>query len=112
MISPIRMSSVVLVLLLAACAKPPAAPDTPAEAAAKPAETPAPDTGTASAETPLPDLPADGLRLPDMFDLPAERDFRASNPSQGSRLQPGGAAVTSRPPTDPPARVKAPESGD
>lgn len=46
-----------------------------------------------------------GIRMPDMLALPSEGEFRATNPSlpvPGS--EPG--AVISRPPTDPPSRVK------
>ncbi len=46
-----------------------------------------------------------GIRMPDMLALPAEGEFRATNPSlPRSGNEPG--AVISRPPTDPPLRIK------
>lgn len=58
-------------------------------------------------ETPLPSFDGnDGLRVGEMLDLPTESDFRATNPT----AKPGDAgAVISRPPTDPPSRVKPKE---
>ncbi len=49
----------------------------------------------------------DGLRMPgNMLELPSDNDFRATNPT----AKPGDAgAVISRPPTDPPSRVKPKE---
>ncbi|TAG10371.1 MAG: hypothetical protein EAZ42_04020 [Verrucomicrobia bacterium] len=46
----------------------------------------------------------DGLRMPDLLKLPDEAEFRPSNigPSDG----PQAGAVISRPPTEPPSRVK------
>lgn len=51
-----------------------------------------------------PPLPADGLRMPDMLAMPGDDDFRATNPSTKTGEDAG--AVISRPPTDPPSRVK------
>ncbi len=53
----------------------------------------------------LPILPDDGIRMPDMLDLPSDGDFRAVNPN---RVKPGTdpGTVNSRPPTDPPSRLK------
>lgn len=50
----------------------------------------------------------DGIRMPDMLALPGEGEFRATNPSLP---QPGNesGAVISRPPTDPPERIKPPK---
>jgi hypothetical protein len=57
---------------------------------------------------PEPDLaafPDEGLRLPEMLDLPSDGDFRATNPP-ASKVGSDAGAVISRPPTDPPSRVK------
>lgn len=55
-------------------------------------------------EPPMPTEQDLGLRMPtNMLELPSESDFRATNPT----AKPGDAgAVISRPPTDPPSRVK------
>jgi PBP1b-binding outer membrane lipoprotein LpoB len=74
------------------------------------AEAPAPKTETA----PQPEVPAptetapqedDGLRMPDMLAMPQEGDFRSTNPSAPKTTNQSGAVI-SRPPTDPPSRVK------
>jgi hypothetical protein len=49
----------------------------------------------------------DGMRMPDMFGLPGESEFRATNPKLPAAEGESGAVI-SRPPTDPPARVKVP----
>jgi hypothetical protein len=50
----------------------------------------------------------DGIRLPEMLDLPGEGEFRATTPI--APKAPGEAgAVISRPPTDPPSRPKPKE---
>ena len=54
------------------------------------------------AESELPALPDDGIRMPDMLGLPGDGDFRSTNPV-GMK---GAGAVISRPPTDPPSRVR------
>jgi len=87
-------------LMLASCAAPkavvveqPTAPQT---------EIPAPEV-----LAPLPEpaaFPNDGLRLPEMLDLPSEGDLRATNPPVTRGTTEDGAVI-SRPPTDPPARV-------
>jgi len=61
-------------------------------------------------ELPTTGLPDDGIRMPEMLDLPSEGDFRASNPGLSKPTGQGGAVV-SRPPTDPPSRVKPPAAG-
>jgi len=60
----------------------------------------------AAADSPLalPDLPDDGIRLPDMLAMPGDTEFRATRPNT-SRVGPDGAVVA-RPPTDPPSRPK------
>ena len=105
----IRKGTTVLLLgcvLLSASCVPPKAEVV--EAAAPPTKkvekTPEPEVAV---ETPLPPLDGnDGLRVGEMLDLPTESDFRATNPTQ----KPGDSgAVISRPPTDPPSRVKPKE---
>lgn len=61
----------------------------------------------ASEEVPLPSAEDYGLRMPsNMLELPNDSDFRPTNPT----AKPGDAgAVISRPPTDPPSRVKPKE---
>jgi hypothetical protein len=56
-------------------------------------------------EASLPAMPDDGIRMPDMLGLPSDGDFRSTHPS-GLKPVTGSGAVISRPPTDPPARVK------
>ena len=53
-------------------------------------------------ESELPALPDDGIRMPDMLGMPGDGDFRSTNPIG---LKESGAVI-SRPPTDPPSRVK------
>jgi hypothetical protein len=54
-----------------------------------------------------PTLPVDdGLRMPDMLAMPQEGEFRSTNPNAPKTVNPSGAVI-SRPPTDPPSRVKA-----
>lgn len=55
-------------------------------------------------EEPAVMLPVDdpGIRMPDMLNLPGEGEFRPAPSSSGT----GSGAVISRPPTDPPSRVK------
>lgn len=54
------------------------------------------------AESELPALPDDGIRMPDMLGMPGDGDFRSTNPIGVKEA----GAVISRPPTDPPSRVK------
>ena len=70
------------------------------------AATPATQKKQASADPPLslPDLPDDGIRLPDMLAMPGDTEFRATRPNT-SKVGPDGAVVA-RPPTDPPSRPK------
>ncbi|MCX8497017.1 MAG: hypothetical protein ORN51_12620 [Akkermansiaceae bacterium] len=70
-------------------------------------QTPATNTTTPDAlpgETALPELPDDGIRMPDLFGMPSSDDFRSSH-SPSARPE-GSGSVISRPPTDPPSRVK------
>jgi hypothetical protein len=85
-------------LALMACAAPKAIvveadPSVPTQSAASNPEFP---------KSGEPDLPNDGIRLPDMLAMPGEGDFRSLRPNAGSEA----GAVISRPPTDPPARPK------
>ncbi len=58
------------------------------------------------AETALPTLPDDGLRMPsNMLELPGESEFRPTNPA-ATKAGTEAGAVISRPPTDPPSRTK------
>jgi hypothetical protein len=49
-----------------------------------------------------------GFRMPEMLSLPNEGEFRATNPVLPKPATAG--AVISRPPTDPPSRVKPTET--
>ncbi len=60
------------------------------------------------AEEPLPTTPDDGLRMGNMLELPGDGEFRPGNPAAVKSGAEGGA-VTVRPPTDPPSRVKPKE---
>lgn len=92
-------------LAVASCATQKAAlPESPAKVEAaeeKPADV--------VAESPAQNLPfeGDGMRMPDMFGLPGEGEFRATNPKLPQATGESGAVI-SRPPTDPPSRVKTP----
>ncbi len=57
------------------------------------------------ADSTLPTLPDDGIRLPDMLGMPGDGDFHATAPTV-PKGQPDASAVISRPPTDPPSRPK------
>jgi hypothetical protein len=97
-----------LVLALASCAAPKAS--VVAEAPAQKKEEPKVPEPVAP-DPMLPGLPNDGIRGSDtMLALPGEGDFRATNPALP---KPGGGsgAVTVRPPTDPPSRVKPKTEG-
>ncbi len=53
-----------------------------------------------------PTLPVDdGLRMPDMLAMPQEGDFRSTNATAPKTGRQSGAVI-SRPPTDPPSRMK------
>ncbi len=56
-------------------------------------------------EPPIPALPDEGIRMPNMLDLPSDGDFRATAPVV-PRNDPSSGSVFVRPPTDPPSRVK------
>lgn len=53
----------------------------------------------------LPTMPDGGIRMPEMLDLPTDGEFQATTPVL-PRTSPGTGSVISRPPTDPPSRVK------
>lgn len=53
----------------------------------------------------LPGIPDDGNRMPDLLTMPGEGEFRSTNPV-APKVVPGAGSVISRPPTDPPSRVK------
>lgn len=77
-------------------------------------EAPAVKKETAVAETtvpgpPLPLVENDGIRLPEMLDLPGEGEFRATAPVP-NKLPGESGGVVSRPPTDPPSRPKPKEN--
>jgi hypothetical protein len=87
-------------LALTSCAAPKAAV---VEQAPVPKKEAAPEPVVPEPE--LSAFPDDGLRLPEMLDLPSDGDFRATNPP-ASKIANDAGAVISRPPTDPPSRVK------
>lgn len=58
-------------------------------------------------ESELPAFPDDGIRMPEMLGMPEDGDFRSANPTGVKQ----SGAVISRPPTDPPSRVK-PKAAD
>jgi len=59
-------------------------------------------------EPEIPALPDDGIRMPDMLGMPSDGDLRSKNPAAAAT---GSGAVISRPPTDPPSRVKPKDAG-
>ena len=62
-----------------------------------------------SVPEPLPVLPDDGLRMGNgLLEMPKDGDFRATNPST-PKVDGQGGSVISRPPTEPPSRVKPKE---
>lgn len=90
-------------LVLASCAAPKAA-------VVEQAPTPKKQKAAPEPIVPEPELaafPDEGLRLPEMLDLPSDRDLRGSKPP-ASNIGSEAGAVISRPPTDPPSRVKPP----
>lgn len=62
------------------------------------------ESGTAGVPE-LPTMPDEGIRMPDMLGLPTDLDFQATSPVL-PRTGAGSGSVISRPPTDPPSRVK------
>jgi hypothetical protein len=88
----------VFVMGLVSCATHQAVPTTqaPADLASTPNALPS--------DTAMPELPDDGIRMPDLFGMPSSDDFRSSH-SPSVRTE-GSGSVISRPPTDPPSRVK------
>ncbi len=90
----------VLALAMASCAPPKAIVVVPP---VKSGEKKAPETVVA--EAPLPGLPNDGIRMPDMLNMPGEGDFRPTNPT-APKTGPDTGTVISRPPADPSAKVK------
>lgn len=59
----------------------------------------------------FPALPDDGNRMPDMLTMPGEGEFRSTNPVAPKAGTESGAVI-SRPPTDPPLRVKPKPEGE
>ena len=55
----------------------------------------------------LPTAPDDGLRMPDMLNLPSDGEFRTAPGAVKTGSEAG--AVIARPPTEPPPRVKPKE---
>ena len=53
----------------------------------------------------LPQIPDDGNRMPDLLAMPDEDEFRSTSPVT-PKLATEAGAVISRPPTEPPSRVK------
>ena len=92
------------VLALFSCVPPKAnviAPPEPKQQVVAEATVPEPPAATA---------PDDGMRLPDMFGLPDDGEFRATVPTV-PKTGVDANAVISRPPTDPPPRPK-PKDGE
>lgn len=91
-------------MILASCAAPKAVV---VEAAPAPKnEAPVPEVAAVAPQVPAM-KPDDGLRMPDMLALPSESEFRATGASPVPK-SPAESAVISRPPTEPPPRVKPP----
>ena len=88
-------------LALASCAAPKATVVEQAPVPKKQESVPEPVV----AESELPALPDDGIRMPDMLGMPGDGDVRSTSPV-GQKTSSGSGAVISRPPTDPPSRVK------
>jgi hypothetical protein len=53
----------------------------------------------------LPGILDDGNRMPDLLAMPGEGEFRSTNPV-APKIAPEAGSVISRPPTEPPLRVK------
>ena len=89
--------------LLPSCAVPKAALAAPPTPKSLPPVEKIPEPNVS--ETPA--LPVDeGYRMPDMLGMPSDGEFRASNPAL-PKLSSEAGAVISRPPMDPPSRVKS-----
>lgn len=56
-----------------------------------------------------PTLPDNEFRIPDLTGLPTDADFHATT---GAAAEARSGTVTSRPPTDPPSRVKPAEKAE
>jgi len=94
-----------ITMVLVSCA-PKATVVEQAPAPKKPAEAKVPEP-----TVPEPLLPDDdGIRMGNLLEMPKDGDFRATNPSSSKPDGPGGSVI-SRPPTDPPSRVKPKEPG-
>lgn len=94
---------VVVVLAAVSCVPPKAIVVAPAPTS-KTKEGKTTESGTAAVPE-LPTMPDEGIRMPDMLGLPTDLDFQATSPVL-PRTGPGTGSVISRPPTDPPSRVK------
>jgi hypothetical protein len=94
-----------LASLLVSCATPKATPvATPPPVALKAVENPEPSVALPP-EPVFPGVPDDGIRMPDMLGMPSDGDFK---PTASTIKDPstGGGPVISRPPMEPPERVK------
>ena len=58
----------------------------------------------------VPTPPVSDIQMPDFLSLPGEGEFRPTSPGV-SKPGESGAVISSRPPTDPPSRVKPKEAG-
>lgn len=90
-----------LAVSLVACATPKATPVATPPLAVKPEEKK--ELMGPPLNPVLPTIPDDGIRMPDMLTMPSDNDFRPTfrDPSTG-----GVGPISSRPPMDPPERVK------
>ncbi len=96
-----------ITLAVASCAAPKATVVEQASATKKPGETKIPEP---SVPEPIPALEDDGLRVGgSLLEMPKDGDFRATNPSP-VKVEGQGNSIFSRPPTEPPSRVKTKES--
>lgn len=73
-------------------------------------EMPAPKTEKAEepalVEAPQETPPNDGFRMPDLYTLPDDSQFRSTSPGAPTAAATNTGAVIARPPTDPPSRPK------
>lgn len=99
---PLMFIPLGLVLALGSCAPPKAIviAEAPARKKAEPKVEP-----VVVPDLPVTGLPDDGIRMPEMLDMPGDGEFRPTNPALPKATGEAGAVI-SRPPTDPPSRVK------
>lgn len=97
------LTTIVPAIVLVSCApKKAIVVEPPAQKKAAVAETKVPDP-------PMPAAEDDGLRIPEMFELPGDGAFRATVPIAPKTGSDGNPVIT-RPPTDPPSRPKPKET--